>query len=310
LAVASAILFFIAATQGPLAAHDLLSLRTFFGVLRVKDEQGPPFLPQAGPNAGHEVRLPMHELYHGTTLHGVQVMRTSQVRVPTTYYHPSGPIGRVFGALRAAGRTDLLAEVGVVGLGVGSLAAYAQAGEHFTFFEIDPAVVRIARDPEFFSFLHDSVGVVDVVVGDGRIALSAQPDARFGLVVIDAFSSDSVPVHLLTKEAVAMVLRKLAPHGLAAFHLSSSFFDLAPVLAESAANLGISGLYWHDATLAPVEVVTGKQASRWVVLARDAGDLAVLTGAGAWVPLASMRRNDGGWLWTDRYSSPLVALRP
>jgi hypothetical protein len=309
-ATAVAILFARATSMGPLAADAVHVTRTFFGVLRVKEEPGPPFVPQSGPNAGHEVRLPMRELYHGTTLHGVQITRASQARMPTTYYHPTGPIGRLFAALRAFPGRGPLSEVGIVGLGVGSLAAYAQAGEHFTFFEIDPAVVRIARDPSFFSFLKDSPGRIDIVVEDGRIALAAQPDAHFDLVVVDAFSSDAVPVHLLTREALALALRKLKPGGFLAYHLSSSFFDLAPVVAETAASLGKQGLFWLDATMSPIEVVTLKQPSRWVVVAPDAGDLEQLAGAGKWEPLASVRRTDGGpWLWTDRYSSPLAALR-
>jgi SAM-dependent methyltransferase len=299
-----------AGATNPVAGDDRLTVRTFFGVLRVKDKPGPPFSPKAGPNAGQEVRLPMHELFHGTTLHGVQVTRPSQARLPTSYYHPSGPIGRVFAALRAGPESGLLSDVGVVGLGVGSLAAYAAAGERFTFFEIDPAVVRIARDPELFSYLRDCAGRAEVVVEDGRIALAREPDGRFGLLVIDAFSSDAVPVHLLTREALALVLDKLRPGGLAAFHVSSSFFDLAPVLAEAAADLGKEGLYWFDTEISPVEVVTAKEASRWVIVAREPAALALLAGSGSWMPLASVRRTEGGpWLWTDRYSSPLAALR-
>jgi hypothetical protein len=305
-----ALLFATAAQRNPLVGHDLLTVRNFFGVLRVKDAPGPVFMPRAGPNAGHEVRLPMHELYHGTTLHGIQVMRSSQMRLPTTYYYPSGPIGRLVAGLRAGPDAAALAQVGIIGLGVGSLAAYAEPGEHFTFFEIDPAVVQIARDPALFSYLRDCEGTADVMVSDGRIALAGEPDGRFGLLVIDAFSSDAVPVHLLTREALALALRKLRPGGLVTFHLSSGFFDLSPVVAEAAASLDKEGLYWDDVELSPVEAVTAKQPSRWAVVASDPAALAPLQGTGPWVPLASQRRKRGGpWLWTDRYSSPLAALR-
>jgi len=155
-------------------------------------------------HAGQQMTLPMHELHHGTTLHGLQVTRPSERRLPTSYYHPSGPIGRLFAGLRADREHRPLDEVAVVGLGVGTLAAYAQPGEHFTFFEIDPAIVRIASDPALFSYLRDCAGTASVAVGDGRLALATAPDAHFRLIVIDAFGSDAVPVHLLTREALAL----------------------------------------------------------------------------------------------------------
>jgi hypothetical protein len=294
------------------SGDDVLAVRTFFGVLRVRNAMGPAFVPQGGPHEGQQIRLPMRQLFHGTTLHGVQVTRPSEVRLPTTYYHPSGPIGRVFAALRAdPDRALLLSQVGIVGLGVGSLAAYAKPGEHFVFFEIDSEVVRIARDPSMFSFLSDCQGRVDVVVGDGRIALAAEPDAAFGLLIVDAFSSDAVPVHLLTREATAGALRTLKPGGLLAYHLSSTFFDLSPVVAEAAASLGKEGLYWDDESLSPVDAVTAKQPSCWAVVGGDPDALTPLKRRpDAWVPLDSKRRTGGGpWLWTDRYSSPLAVLR-
>jgi hypothetical protein len=148
------------------------------------------------------------------------------------------------------------------------------------------------------------------VVADGRLALGAQPDGRFALLVIDAFGSDAVPVHLLTREALALYLRKASPRGLVAFHLSSSFFDLAPVVAEAAASLGKQGAFWHDDSLTAVQAITGKRPSDWAVVAADPGALAPLMASGPWVPLASQRRATGGpWLWTDRFSSPLAALR-
>jgi hypothetical protein len=147
------------------------------------------------------------------------------------------------------------------------------------------------------------------VVGDGRLSLAARTDRTFGLLIVDAFSSDAVPVHLLTREAVTMALRKVEPEGLVAYHLTSNFFDLAPVLAEVAASLGDEGLSWNDEDLSATNVVTGKQPSLWVVLARDTAALAPLKQTGRWTPLASQRRTDGGpWLWTDNYSSPLAAL--
>jgi hypothetical protein len=310
LAAAAAALFVAGAVRSPLAGHTLLSVRTFFGVLRVRDAPGPKFLATAGPHAGEEMSLPMHGLYNGTTLHGTQVMRPGKPPAPTTYYHPSGPIGRAFEALRADPQRPPLRRVGIVGLGVGSLAAYAKPGERFTFFEIDPAVVRIAEDSALFSFLHDCTGTVDVVVGDGRIALQAEPDGEFDLLVIDAFSSDAVPIHLLTREALALDLRKTSSGGLVAFHLSSNFFALAPVVAEAAASLGVEGIYWDDEDLSTAQIVTAKQPSRWALVARDSRALSSIVGRYPWVPLATQRGPEGERpLWTDRYSSPLSVLQ-
>jgi hypothetical protein len=304
----AAALFAVVAWREPLAGHDLLTTRSFFGLLRVTDAPGPLFKPAAGPHAGQTMSLPMHELFHGTTLHGLQVQRPSEARLPTSYYHPSGPIGRVFAALH--GEQTSLTHVGVVGLGVGTLAAYAQPGERFTFFELDPGVVRIARDPALFSYLRDAAGQIDIVTADGRVALAAQPDGAFQLLVIDAFGSDAVPVHLLTREALDLDLRKVGPRGLVAFHLSSSFFELAPVIAEAAASLGKEGAFWHDEGLTAVEAITGKRPSEWAVVAGDAAALGAVMASGPWVALAAQRRaNGGGWLWTDRRSSPLGAMR-
>jgi hypothetical protein len=119
-----------------------------------------------------------------------------------------------------------------------------------------------------------------------------------------------VPVHILTRETLELDLRKLAPSGLVALHLSSRFFDLGPVVAEAAASLGREGAFWHDTTLATVDAITGKRPSDWAVVARDPAALRAAMATGSWVPLASQRRSSGGpWLWTDRYSSPLAALR-
>jgi spermidine synthase len=245
-------------------------------------------------------------LYHGTTVHGTQVMHPDFKLEPTTYYHRTGPIGHVF---RAYENTPTVQEVGVVGLGVGSLAAYGEPGRRFSFYEIDPAVVRIARDQ--FTFLRDSRGEVKTLVGDGRLLVAAEPDGKFGLLVIDGFSSDSIPVHLLTREAVALYLRKLRPDGLLALHVTSAYFDLLPVAAEIAASLGVTGLSWADADVSAQQALTGKLTSYWVVIAPNAATLAPLRADTHWHPLAEARRGGGNdaLLWTDNHSSPLRALK-
>jgi spermidine synthase len=136
----------------------------------------------------------------------------------------------------------------VVGLGAGALAAYAAPGERWTFFEIDPAVIAIARDPRLFTYLADALrrGAVRVVAGDARVSLAAVADGSFDLLVLDAFSSDSIPAHLLTREALALYLRKLAPRGVMAFHISNRTLDLEPVVAAAADALGLLPLVRAD----------------------------------------------------------------
>jgi spermidine synthase len=249
------------------------------------------------------VRIPSLVLYHGTTMHGMQVQHPRYQFEPSSYYHVTGPIGHLFRAFRGS---PLLSEVGVVGLGVGSLAAYGEPGQRFTFYEIDPAVIAIARDQ--FTYLRDTRAQVRTILGDGRLALAAEPDGRFSLLVIDGFSSDAVPVHLLTREAIALYLRKLQPGGLLALHLSSLHFDLVPVVAEIAASLGASGLVWVDTEIKGEASIGGKFASHWVVMAPEPGRLDPLRADGRWRPLADAR-NGKTLVWTDNHSSPLGALR-
>jgi SAM-dependent methyltransferase len=185
----------------------LVSDRTFFGVIRVEQDGS------------------KHVLVHGTTVHGVESFARGQRGEPLSYYTRQGPLGQLFRAYE--GR---IARVAAVGLGSGALAAYGRPGDSFTFYEIDPAVARIAVDPRYFSFVHDSRASVRIVIGDGRLELQGAPDRSYDLIVLDAFSSDSVPVHLLTREAAQLYLRKLRPGGLLAYHVSSRFFDLEPVV--------------------------------------------------------------------------------
>ena len=280
----------------------LYTERTFFGVLRVKRTAGATFGVRRGTQAPEFIQIPSLVLFHGTTMHGLQLQHAQFRREPTSYYHVTGPIGHVFRTFRGAA---LLADIGVVGLGVGSLAGYGEPGQRFTFYEIDPSVIRIARNQ--FTYVRDSLAEVRTIAGDGRLALAAEPDGRFGLLVIDGFSSDSVPVHLLTREAVALYLRKLRPAGLLALHLSSEHFDLIPVVAEIAQSLGKSGLAWVDTDIQTQDVLTGKYASHWVVIAADASALDPLRAESRWRPLAGAR--NGSLLWTDNQSSPLRALR-
>lgn len=262
--------------------HLVVRERGFYGVLRVRTDADEKF----------------YYLDHGHICHGQQRRNENPaVRdVPLIYYHPDSPIGQVFQAW--PGRADRQA-VAVVGLGVGSLAAYGEPGQDFTFFEIDPAVERIARDANYFTYLADSRADCRVVLGDARLSLDREPDGRYGLIAIDAFSGDAIPVHLLTHESLKLYLRKLSADGIAAFHISNQFLDLAPVLGNLVKELGLVGLdQVQDVTRE--ELAEGKSPSHWVVVAQRREDLQWLAGDARWQPLAARPELP---LWTDDYTS-------
>jgi SAM-dependent methyltransferase len=255
--------------------HLVFAARSFYAVHKVTRD-GPTTL----------------KLASGNTLHGEQDLSPAMRREPLTYYHRGSPIGDV---MKAWAGSPELRRVGVVGLGAGTLAAYSEPGERWTFFEIDPVVVEVARDR--FTYLADARGAVNVVLGDGRLSLATEPDGTFGLLVLDAFSSDAVPVHLLTREALALYLRKLAPGGLLAFHLSNRHLALGEIVAGGATAEGLVGLS-RSGGVTPAQESQGKSPSSWVVLARAASDLAPLAPFAGWSPLPLAAR-----AWTDDASS-------
>ena len=265
--------------------------RTFFGVHQVTAIQNGDW----------------HVLTHGTTTHGVQAVRGKLHSLPTAYYHPSGPLGDVVFTLVPDGRFH---DVAAIGLGAGALAAYAGNGVRMDFFEIDDAVIRIAENPRYFTYLTDArarPGVtVRTVAVDGRLGLRAMPEASYDLIVVDAFSSDAIPTHLITREAVAVYESRLKPRGMIAFHVSSRFFDLAAGLARIAADRGLVGYVRNDKDVPPDKAEQAMRPSVWVVLAREEGDFGQIAhSAGRWVRLAA---NAGDPLWTDDYSNVLGVL--
>lgn len=249
--------------------------RSFFGILRVEHD------PDYGANT----------LVHGRISHGMQSTRPGQQGEPLTYYHRKGPAGQIFRALD--GR---LGEIGVVGLGTGSLAAYGRAGQRITFYEIDPAVEEIARDVRFFTYLADCRARVDVILGDARLQLARRPQRRFDLLVIDAFSSDAIPVHLVTREAVRLYVDRLSPRGVLAFHISNQHLDLSPVLGALAADAGLTALIAEDGDGEGPD--SGKFASTWVVLARSRAHVEALATSDDWNDLPP---SPGRRLWTDDF---------
>ena len=237
------------------------------------------------------------ELVHGNTIHGLQDRQNPGE--PLTYYTRTGPIGEIFKAYPD------MQDVALVGLGVGSCAAYGTPGQKMTYFEIDPVVVNLAQDPQYFTFLKDTKADLNVVLGDARLTLDKKSDGEFDLIALDAFSSDSIPVHLLTKEAVAMYVSKLKPTGFLAFHISNRYLDLAPILANVAKSLGMVAALREDAPTTDEEKA-GKRPSRWVVMYRRAADVEALNTPSRWDPIDPSEKMP---LWTDDYSNILSAFK-
>ena len=244
-----------------------------------------------------------HELDHGTTVHGVQLRGSpARERTLTSYYAPGSGVGqamRMVPALYGPG-----GRVGVVGLGTGTLACYARPGQRWRFYEIDPTVVRIARAPARFSYLARCLPDPVIRIGDARLNLSREAGASLDLLALDAFSSDAVPMHLLTREAFAIYARVVQPSGLLLVHISNRFLDLDPVIAAAARDGG-----WHavqfDYTPSPLDA--SASASWWVALSRDPRPIEALRqGKDGWVPL---QPRPGFTAWTDDYSTILPLLR-
>ena len=285
----AALLFAGSIYQGAYGKTDL-RMRSFFAVHRVTVDP-----------TGH-----FRQLVHGDTVHGRQSLRPGEEREPLTYYHRSGPIGRAFAALDyddPEKRDPRLARVGVVGLGAGSLCCYARRGEEWTFYEIDPAVRSIACDSKLFTFYPDCPAEKSVVLGDARLSLQRSKQ-RFGLLVIDAFGSDAVPVHLLTREAVKVYLDHLDDDGILAFNVSNRYLDLQTVLADLARDSGPLACYAQEDLDAPKD--SGKSPSQWVVLARSRAALAKVLADGGW---QAARPRDGTVSWSDDFSNLLGALK-
>jgi SAM-dependent methyltransferase len=262
--------------------------RSFFGVHRVTRDPTGTF----------------RRLVHGNTVHGQQFLDPERRREPLTYYHRTGPAGRLFDTLQED-HDPRLRRVAFVGLGAGALASYGEPGQHWTFLEIDPAVVHIARDTGQFTYLADSAAEVDVVLGDGRLAL-AHSREKFGLIVVDAFTSDSVPMHLLTREALRIYRARLAPDGLLLFHVSNRYLNLEPVLAALAADADppMQCLSWSDRVVNETEKQNGKLPSDWVLLAPEGK--AGKPRRGLW---GRARPRPSVPVWRDDYSNLLHVFR-
>jgi hypothetical protein len=259
--------------------------RSFYGVMRVKLDPSGDYM----------------KLLHGTTLHGAQAIDPARRRELLMYYAADGPVGQVVTPLTDQGRMD---RVGVIGLGTGNLACYRRPGQSWSFYEIDPAVARIARDPRYFDYLARCAPDAQVVLGDARLTIARTPAAAMDLLILDAFSSDAVPVHLMTREAFAMYLDKLGPRGVMLFHISNRALDLAPILAELAADAGI--VAWIQEQTRHDDGPMIRSAAHWVALARDARDLPFVAADPRWRRLSP---KPGARPWTDSFSNIVSAIR-
>ena len=279
-------LFLIAAIFPKPQGQELFRGRSFYGAYR----------------ATYDARNNRYLLFHGTTIHGAQNAEPSKRLKPSTYYHSTSPVGQV---LTASARNGSAHNIAVVGLGAGALACHGAGGQSFTFYEIDPLVERIARDEDLFTFMRDCPPKIDVVIGDARLSLASTPDRHFDIFVLDAFSSDVIPVHLLTREAIELYLRKTAFDGVLLIHISNRYMDLAPVLDRLAKELNLVALIQDDFNLPAELSAEGKTASRWILLARDHHSVGRFTHETGWRQLDG---NRGGDLWTDEYSNVLKIL--
>ena len=195
-----------------------------------------------------------------------------------------------------------LSHVGGIGLVVGTAACYRRPGQTWTFFEIDLLVVSLARDRRYFHYLSDCAPEARMVVGDGRLALSRDAGPAYDLLIMDAFSSDAIPMHMLTREAIAVYLSRLAPGGLLLFHISNRHLDLTPVLADLAGDAGLAALIQHD----PGDQDNYYFATSWVAMARQDNRLAPLAADGRWKTMTS---RPGRRVWTDDYGNLLSVTR-
>jgi SAM-dependent methyltransferase len=224
LAVVVATAMFTAINIGDYLANTRVNVRNFYGVVRTRDYPYP---------------VPFRVMLHGGINHGGQLLDPAMRNQPTTYFAPTSGYGRVFASLPDGPR-----RVGVVGLGAGAIAAYSRAGDLFRFYEIDSQVAAVAVTE--FTFLRDSPAQTDIILGDGRLSLEREPAQNYDLLAIDAFSGDSIPMHLVTREAMAAYVRHLKPDGVMVFQATNRFVDIAPVVERLAAEFGMTAVLVSD----------------------------------------------------------------
>ena len=259
--------------------------RSFFGVYRIVEAADPA----------------TRSLIHGTTNHGGQWMKGDGSIEPTNYYTPAGPAANVIAATQAG--TDSQ-RVGIVGLGTGALAYYRRPQDAWRHFEIDPLVAHLAASSEHFDILqkHDPAAVI--VTGDARLTLGQEPDRSFDLLIVDAFSSDAIPIHLLTLEAAALYMQKLDDGGVLLLHISNRLLDLQPVAAGIVEELGFAAMLGKREDVDQEADPVGAP-SYWVAVARDSATFDGLALNEAWTPLDPANQH----VWRDDFSNLVDVIR-
>jgi SAM-dependent methyltransferase len=259
-------------------------MRNFYGTLRVRESHLPP---QSDTD---------RQLLNGTIEHGAEWFAPQFRGLPLTYYAENSGLGLAMRLCCGSGHK----RVGVIGLGTGTVAAYGNAGDTIRFYEINPPVERLAR--HWFTFLHDSPAQIDVVLGDARLSLAAETPQHFNVIVIDAFSGDAIPVHLLTREALALYRRHLQPDGIVAFHVSNQYIDLEPVIAGIARDAGLSAVSVHSHG----DDQNGLYYADWILVTSNQSFLAQPEIVNSAFP-AHLRADVR--VWTDNYSSVFPLLK-
>jgi spermidine synthase len=262
-----------------------VATRSFYGVLRVKEY-----------NSGNDSHL--RRLVHGTIMHGEQYMDPARRAMLTTYYGEPSGIGAAIHS-----RQPGPVRVGVIGLGTGTIAAYGRAGDVYRFYDIDARVMQLAKNE--FSYLSDSAAKIELALGDARLVLEREAPQHFDVLAVDAFSSDAIPVHLITREALGVYLRHVRQDGIVAFHVSNRFLELIPVVARVAKENGAYSVLVSDDP--EDEDGNGRSRSDWVLVSRDSAALAreAIEEAGA----TGIEDRPGWRTWTDDYSNLIQILK-
>jgi spermidine synthase len=260
---------------------DVYTRRDYYGIYRVYQK-------------GEKIML-----VNGTTLHGAQYLTKAKQMIPLTYYHYSTPVGKVMRA-----KFFHFKRVGLIGLGTGTLAAYGKPGQVFDFFELDPEVLRIAR--KYFTYLTNSPSKINYFLGDARISIMNMPRRNYDLLVVDAFSGDAIPVHLLTTEAIAGYLRHMTNQGIILFHISNRYINLRPVLFSNARNLNLYVCYGSNRASGDEDDAC---SSSWIAITRDKLAFKKLTKGLKMRKNISLGKFRDMRPWTDDYSDVLIVMQ-
>jgi hypothetical protein len=258
--------------------------RNFYGIVKVNDL----------PATEHDP--PRRELANGTITHGIEILQAGRHDLPTTYYGPESGGALALQSARQRGPV----RAGIIGLGAGTLAAYGRAGDHYTFYELNPLVIEIAGSQ--FGFLRDSQAQITIIPGDARLSLERQPPQDFDVLLVDAFSGDAIPVHLLTREAFELYFRNLNSNGVLAIHVSNKYLNLNPVVQAVAESLG------HHATtiVNPPDLKNEVFTSTWMIIGKTD---AALESTSFPTETMVMQKKSGIRPWTDDYSNLIETLK-